>query len=102
MQVRLATGEDAAAVEAIRIGGWQIAYRHIFPADELDALPVDASRWRERLASPPPGWTTFVCESEDGVVGFASVGPSRDFAGVGELYAIYVDPEAWSAGAGRA
>jgi ribosomal protein S18 acetylase RimI-like enzyme len=36
------------------------------------------------------------------VVGFASVGPSRDERDIGELYAIYVDPEDWSQGAGGA
>ena len=35
-------------------------------------------------------------------LGFVSVGPSRDEHGVGELYAIYVDPDEWSRGAGRA
>jgi GNAT superfamily N-acetyltransferase len=102
MHVRVATREDAEAVEAIRIRGWQIAYRHLFPAAELDALPLDASRWRDRLENPPRGWTTFVVDAEAGVVGFATVGPSRDLAGVGELYAIYVHPDAWSTGAGRA
>jgi GNAT superfamily N-acetyltransferase len=101
MHVRPATGEDADAVERIRIGGWRTAYRHIYPANELDALPIDPERWRERLATPPRGWSTFVAEN-DGVVGFASVGPSRDIEGIGELYAIYVDPDAWSTGAGRA
>ena len=28
--------------------------------------------------------------------------PSRDERGVGELYAIYVEPSSWSTGAGRA
>ena len=36
------------------------------------------------------------------IVGFASVGPSRDERGIGELYAIYVEPDQWSTGAGRA
>ena len=36
------------------------------------------------------------------MLGFASLGPSRDEHGVGELYAIYVDPDEWSRGAGRA
>jgi ribosomal protein S18 acetylase RimI-like enzyme len=41
-------------------------------------------------------------EQAEGVVGFVSVGPSRDQRGQGELYALYVDPAAWSTGAGRA
>ena len=46
-----------------------------------------------RLEHPPPGWTTFVAVDDDGaVLGFASVGPSRDERGLGELYAIYVAP----------
>jgi len=102
VKVRAATGEDSDAIEAVRVRGWQTAYRHVFPPDELDALPVDGARWRPRLVTPPAGWATFVAEDEGAVVGFAAVGPSRDERGLGELYAIYVDPEAWSTGAGRA
>lgn len=102
MRIRAATGDDALAIERARIHGWRTAYRHVFPPDELDALPIDAKRWRTRLDAPPAGWSTFVAESEGVVVGFASVGPSRDEPGIGELYAIYVEPEAWGTGAGRA
>jgi GNAT superfamily N-acetyltransferase len=102
VRVRLATADDAEAVERIRVRGWQAAYRHIFPPDELDHMPVDSSRWRVRLQTPPPGWSTFVAECGERVVGFASVGPSRDERALGELYAIYVDPVEWSTGAGRA
>ena len=45
---------------------------------------------------------TFVAARDKDVVGFASVGPSRDMPELGELYAIYVDPSMWSAGAGQA
>jgi GNAT superfamily N-acetyltransferase len=102
MEIRLATGDDALAVETIRVHGWRRAYRHVLPADELDAMPIDPRRWRPRLATPPHGWTTFVADDGGEVVGFASVGPSRDEHGLGELYAIYVEPERWSTGAGRA
>ena len=95
-------GADAHAIETIRVRGWRTAYRHVFPQEDLDGLPVDSTRWRARLELPPPGWTTFVAETDAGVVGFAAVGPSRDEDGIGELYAIYVDPDAWSTGAGRA
>ena len=102
VRIRIAIEGDAHAIESIRVRGWQAAYRHVFPPADLDALSVDAGRWRPRLESPPRGWTTFVAETDAGVVGFASVVPSRDEEGVGELYAIYVDPDAWSTGAGRA
>lgn len=102
MQVRVALPDDSLAIERARVHGWRTAYRHVFPPDELDALPIDGDRWRSRLHVPPPGWTTFVAEESGHVLGFASVGPSRDERGLGELYAIYVEPDAWSTGAGRA
>jgi GNAT superfamily N-acetyltransferase len=103
MEVRLASGEDAEHIAAIQERGWQVAYRHLFPVEQLDRGGfIFVSRWRERLRRPPRGWSTFVAERNGSVIGFASVGPSRDEHGIGELYAIYVDPDAWSTGAGRA
>ncbi len=102
MKVRLGTPRDALAIETIRVRGWRVAYREVLPAHELDAMPVDETRWERPLDQPPAGWSTFVAERGDIVIGFASVGPSRDEIGVGELYAIYVDPDVWSTGAGRA
>jgi GNAT superfamily N-acetyltransferase len=105
MQVRLAQSADALAVETIRVRGWQVAYRQILPPAELDALQIDSTRWRDRLDSPPPGWATFVAVLDttdvEQVVGFAAIGPSRDEQGLGELYALYVEPSAWSQGTGR-
>jgi GNAT superfamily N-acetyltransferase len=102
MEVRVARAADALAVETIRVRGWQVAYRHILPPADLDALQIDATRWHERFEAPPVGWTTFVAEREPAVVaGFASIGPSRDEQGLGELYALYVEPSAWSQGTGR-
>ena len=100
MLVRAAQAADADAVARIQQETWRVAYAHVFPAPGLAQDFIDAERWRRRLADPPPGWSTFVIG--DPVVGFASVGPSRDEPGIGELYAIYVIPSAWSTGAGRA
>lgn len=100
VQIRVATGEDSLGIETVRVRGWQSAYRNVFPAEELDRMPIDHTRWRTRLDDPPAGWTTLVAVDDARVIGFASVGPSRDELGVGELYAIYVDPEHWSAGVG--
>src|SRR5436190_23282849 len=103
VRVRAATTDDAEAIGAVQERGWQVAYRHIFPPAELARGGfIQVERWRVRLADPPRGWSTFVAERDRTVVGFASLGPSRDERGLGELYAIYVDPDAWSTGAGRA
>jgi GNAT superfamily N-acetyltransferase len=103
MRIRKATEEDAFGIAGVQERGWQAAYRHVFPAEELDRGGfIHADRWTERLARPPTGWSTFVAEGDGDIVGFTSVGPSRDEAGIGELYAIYVDPEHWDTGTGRA
>jgi GNAT superfamily N-acetyltransferase len=102
MLVRAATTADADAIERIRIRGWQVGYRHLYPPAELDELELDSSRWRQRIERPPAGWATYVVEGRGRTLGFVSIGPSRDEQGVGELYAIYVDPDEWSRGAGRA
>jgi GNAT superfamily N-acetyltransferase len=103
MEVRPATPKDAAGIARVQERGWQAAYRHVFPAEELDRGGfIQANRWSERLVQPPEGWSTFVADHDGAVVGFISVGPSRDESGIGELYAIYVDPGQWSTGTGRA
>jgi len=56
------------------------------------------------LASPAPRSPVIVAERGHDVVGFVSVGPSRDpetTHDVGELYAIYVDTAEWGRGVGR-
>jgi GNAT superfamily N-acetyltransferase len=51
-------------------------------------------QWRRR----PP----IVAEVEGEIIGFVSVGAARDDDAEGELYAIYVHPEHWGTGTGRA
>ena len=82
--------DDAPGIARVQERGWQSAYRHVFPAEELDRGGfIHADRWTERLVRPPAGWTTFVAEHDSEVVGFTSVGPSRDEPRIGELYAIW-------------
>jgi ribosomal protein S18 acetylase RimI-like enzyme len=100
VDVRAATGADAEAVRRVQEESWRVAYAHVFPAEQLATDFVDPDYWRRTIEVPPPGWTLLV--AGEPVVGFACVGPSRDEDAVGELYAIYVLPGAWSTGAGRA
>ncbi len=101
--VRDAQLEDAAAIVRVRTRGWQKAYAQVFPADELRGMPLDGSLdwWSQLLHEAPPRTTTLVAEVHGAVVGFASMGPARGES-AGELYAIYVDPEHWGDGLGRA
>jgi GNAT superfamily N-acetyltransferase len=102
VRIRAATPVDAEAIERIRIRGWQVAYRHVFPPEELDRMQVDSSRWVEQLTDPPPGEACFVAEDEGRVLGWATVGPSAFPERFGELHGLYVDPDRWGRGAGRA
>lgn len=81
---------------------WQAAYEHVLGTERLAALDPGTreERWRQRLMEPGPRPRILVAENGGAVVGFASCGESRDVAGEGELYAIYVLPEAWGSGAG--
>jgi len=64
--------------------------------------PGRIEAWRELLESERV--RVFVAEADGAVGGFVSAGPSRDrdLEGEGEIYAIYVQPELWGRGIGRA
>ena len=94
--IRPGRPEDAEAVARVQIQTWQAAYAHALPREQLMRLSADdrVDMWR-RL---PP----VVAEVHGEVVGFVSVGASRDEDADGELYAIYVHPTHWGTGVGRA
>jgi GNAT superfamily N-acetyltransferase len=103
--VRDARPEDALAIARVHTRSWQVGYAHAFPATALAAISAvrRADRWAERLRSSEPRSAVLVGEVDGEVCGFASVGPARDLDElVGELYAIYVDPDHWSSGVGQA
>ena len=89
------------------MAGWRVGYEGLLPAGYLAGLSVErrAERWRTILADPAARGATLVAELDSAIVGFASVGPSRDddaAPGAGELWCIYVDPGRWGAGVGHA
>jgi GNAT superfamily N-acetyltransferase len=104
--VRDATVEDAAGISNVRTRTWQAAYAHVFPAEQLASLTPESGLdwWRRAIAEPFPHMHTLVAEVEGGVAGFANLGAARDEpeAETGELFAIYVLPEASGGGVGRA
>lgn len=103
--IRVATPDDAAAVEALRRRAWHRAYGDFVDVEAVLALadgdPVD--RWRERLSSGVV--RTLVFDAGGRVAGFASAGPSDESGApldAGSLRALYVDPPAQGAGVGGA
>jgi GNAT superfamily N-acetyltransferase len=99
MLIRVAGPEDAAAIAEVHVRSWQAAYEHLLGAERLAGIDVERRRrlWEGALAERTPIW---VAESDGRVVGFVSIGDSRDAEGEGELYSIYALPAAWGTGAG--
>lgn len=107
LTVRSALVADAAEIARIHVATWQSAYRGQLPDAFLDGMRAERRRkqWEMTLSYPAEGTRTFVAELESAVVGFCLVGRCRDEdlgPAVGELLAIYVLPECWGQGAGRA
>jgi ribosomal protein S18 acetylase RimI-like enzyme len=102
--IRSATPDDARVIATIHVEAWRAAYRGMVPDEYLDSLSIDRreSAWRRNLLAVDT--TTWVAEKSDAIVGWISVGPSRDAdagASTGEIWAVYVAPGCWGKGVGR-
>ena len=103
--IRPAAVADAEAIAGVHIRSWQSAYRDLLPADYLAGLdlPARSQWWRGQLEHPDWG-TTWVATIEDAVVGFLSIGPSRDEDAdtrTLEIYSVYLEPELIGSGVAR-
>jgi ribosomal protein S18 acetylase RimI-like enzyme len=105
-QVRKATVEDAAGIAFVHVRSWQVAYRGHMPDEYLDSLDGEkrTNMWRELTQDAEK--IIFVAEDKEcKLVGFSLLGPSRDADAnpkTAEILAIYVHPEQWRKGIGRA
>lgn len=104
MGVRRATVDDAEAIERIRVETWRATYRGLLPDGLIDQLQPNVERRRERLRSLSGSEVNLVAVEGSDVVGYAFAGPERshDRDYPGEVYAIYVLPNAQGRGHGRA
>jgi ribosomal protein S18 acetylase RimI-like enzyme len=106
MQIRDAIVSDAHRIAQIHVASWRAAYRGQMPDVVLDNLDVEkrAAFWREHLNRQPTG--TFLAELEGKIIGFCDLVRSRDQDSdpqiVAEIAAIYIDPDYWHRGTGRA
>jgi ribosomal protein S18 acetylase RimI-like enzyme len=106
--VRRAVEGDAAAIAAVHVRAWQVAYHGIVADAILDGLTLaDRERmWAGLLAGGDGTPATTVAEVDGAVAGFCTVAtPSRDDdapPGTAEIPAIYVDPDHMRRGIGAA
>ncbi|KUL30107.1 GNAT family N-acetyltransferase [Streptomyces regalis] len=86
MRIRQARPDDASAVAGVHVCSWQAAFAGLVPQPYLDAMdPV----------------RVLVAETEVGIVGFTSFGPSQESPGIAEIGTLYAVPEVWSTGVGK-
>jgi RimJ/RimL family protein N-acetyltransferase len=108
VEVRRAVPEDAAAIAAIHVRTWQVAYRGLVPDEVLAGLSVQQREkyWREAAGTGQRDGRVFVATDDGVVVGFCALAiPSRDDdvdERVAEIGAIYVNPAVWRGGVGTA
>jgi ribosomal protein S18 acetylase RimI-like enzyme len=104
MEIRVASSDDCRSIAEVHVASWQAAYAGILDSAFLAGLSIERREesWRQVLAAAESELLVGLVESS--VLGFASFGPSRDADAPprrGEVWALYVDPRAWSTGAGR-
>ncbi len=109
MLVRRARIDDALTVAAVWVASWQAAYAGLLDESYLASLAADEREplWRKRIeeAEGDAARAVLVGEVDGRLVGLATVGPSEDAdtgPAVGELTTLYLHPEVWGQGVGRA
>ena len=130
--VRFASPADAEGVAAVRRSSWPAAYSGLIPPAVIDRVVGESDAARERAGFAARPWRRLlVAETQPApdpgpaaappptVIGYASYGPERTLAGLprparrdpgpasgrpsrAELYTLYVAPDWWSTGTGRA
>jgi GNAT superfamily N-acetyltransferase len=107
-EVRIRRGviEDAPEASQMHARTWKVSYRGLVPDTLLDELSPARweTGWRRGFESMDPTRVVHVAEIDGRIVGFAGGGRARDGAPtgyVGEVYAIYVDPDRQGQGIGK-
>lgn len=107
VELRDATPSDAHGIATVLVQSWRAAYRSQLPDEVLASLsiPDREAFWSGALTARPPHTGAVVATLAGTVVGFAATGPplvpaDRADPALGDLYALYLDPDLWRRGIG--
>ena len=104
--IRDAAPTDASTLAAIRIRSWRAAYAGLVPAQILERMSLERNMaFFAARVETPDGHETLIIEDETQTPrGYALTGPCADAdgKGLGEVQAIYLDPDARGQGLGAA
>jgi GNAT superfamily N-acetyltransferase len=103
VQLREARRGDELAVAELHVRSWQEAYRELMPAEFLAGLDPRDRAGRYDFGGGDDAPTTLVAVEGDRIAGFVTFVASRDVdaPGLGEVVALYVDPDRHEGGVGR-
>ena len=105
MKIRRAIVDDAPELARVHVDSWRAAYRGLVPDAFLERFEYHwrEKRFREALAAGTQ--ETYLIRVDEQVVGFLTLGAARDpdldAERTGEIWGIYVSPDAWRRGIGR-
>ncbi|MEE2750180.1 MAG: GNAT family N-acetyltransferase [Myxococcota bacterium] len=99
--IRLARPEDSLEIADVHVRSWQKVYRGIMPDPFLDNLSAvkRGERWKQLLSQEHQ---IHVACINGVVVGFSSTRNNQEDSDTAELSAIYIHPEHWGKGLGKA
>ncbi|MGN0650550.1 MAG: GNAT family N-acetyltransferase [Oscillospiraceae bacterium] len=99
MEIRRMLRSDEADVGRLYVQSWQAGYKGLLPQDYLDGL--ESWRWDSKFTEMPG---SFVITDGGKIVGHSCARESADeeMSGWGEVWTLYVLPEYWGKGFGKA
>ncbi len=105
IEIRTALPGEAEAGARVHVACWQTSYRGLIDQAALDA--IELPKWTERRLeawSDPTRLCLVATTKKAGIIGFCEGGKARDprFAGMGEVYALFVQPHGQGGGVGAA
>jgi GNAT superfamily N-acetyltransferase len=103
IRVRRARRGDEPAVAELHVRCWKEAYRGLWPDDFVAALdPREHAPDYEFESTEEGALETLLAVEDETIAGFVTFGVSRDedAPGLGEVAALYVDPDRHRAGIG--